>query len=106
MDEEESNAYFEEYRAPEPEEPEEEDDDEGEPMQFSKSPLLENLIHANADEDIPTEDDQYGRIAYLAKCEELGINPVSQVLRFLETEEMQVMHYGLGGKGTLALVAA
>lgn len=58
------------------------------------------------DEELSAEDDQYGRIAYLTKCDELAINPVSQILRFLETEEMQVMHYGLGGKGTLALVAA
>lgn len=35
-------------------------------------------------EDEPPEEDQFGRMAYLQKCQELGINPASQILRFLE----------------------
>ena len=34
------------------------------------------LTHA---EDEPPEEDQFGRMAYLSKCEELRINPASQV---------------------------
>lgn len=31
-----------------------------------------------AAEDVP-EEDQFGRVAYLQKCQELGVSPVSQV---------------------------
>ena len=53
-----------------------------------------------------SQEDQFGRMAYLTKCQELGITPASQVLRFLETEEMHVGAYGLGLKGTLSLCEA
>eukprot|EP00983_Pelagomonas_calceolata_P044944 1139502-Pelagomonas_calceolata.AAC.4 len=43
---------------------------------------------------------------YLAKCQELRISPVSQVLKFLESQEMHITHYGLGLKGTQALLSA
>ena len=33
-------------------------------------------LHA---EDEPPEEDQFGRMAYLSKCQELSINPASQV---------------------------
>lgn len=31
---------------------------------------------------------------------------MTQILKFLESEEMHITHYGLGMKGTLALVGA
>ncbi|KAG1657276.1 hypothetical protein FOA52_005470 [Chlamydomonas sp. UWO 241] len=57
------------------------------------------------DEELP-EEDQFGRAAYLRACAKMGISPASQVLKFLETSEMHIHHYGLGLKGTLALVEA
>ncbi|KAJ9518781.1 hypothetical protein QJQ45_026057 [Haematococcus lacustris] len=78
------------------------------------------------DEDV-IEEDQFGRIRYLELCQELQISPVSQVqrycslltqddsahtqtarsiLKFLESEEMHITHYGLGLNGTVALVGA
>ncbi|KAJ9518537.1 hypothetical protein QJQ45_018553 [Haematococcus lacustris] len=57
------------------------------------------------DEDV-VEEDQFGRIRYLELCQELQISPVSQILKFLESEEMHITHYGLGLNGTVALVGA
>ena len=107
MNDEPGHDYFNEYRLPrEEEDVDEVDDIDGEDFCCHACRECLEMIQFNvSDDDMAAEDDQYGRIAYLSKCEELGITPVSQVLRFLETEEMQVMHYGLGGKGTLALVA-
>ena len=53
-----------------------------------------------------TQEDQFGRMAYLIRCQELGITPASQILRFLETDEMHVGAYGLNLKGTLCLCEA
>lgn len=71
-------------------------------------PLCEPLLpgmYTCVDDD-PPEDDQYGRTLYLRKCSELGISPASQVMKFLETEDMHIHHYGLGLKGTRALLEA
>ncbi|KAF5827747.1 flagellar associated protein [Dunaliella salina] len=56
-------------------------------------------------DEVP-EEDLFGRNRYLAKCQELRISPVSQVLKFLESQEMHITHYGLGLKGTQALLSA
>mmetsp|Transcript_7244 Transcript_7244/g.25530 ORF Transcript_7244/g.25530 Transcript_7244/m.25530 type:complete len:353 (-) Transcript_7244:86-1144(-) len=62
------------------------------------------------DEDDISDDDEpldtHGKLAYLAKCDELGLIPVSQVLKYLEQEEMQITHYGLGQAGVQALAEA
>eukprot|EP00955_Chlamydomonas_euryale_P041401 351965-Chlamydomonas_euryale.AAC.25 len=57
-------------------------------------------------DDEPPEEDQFGRMVYLRKCSELGISPVSQIMKFLEMRDMHIHHYGLGLKGTLALASA
>ena len=36
----------------------------------------------------------------------MGLVPVSQVLKYLEQEDMQLTHYGVGPRGVVALAAA
>lgn len=38
--------------------------------------------------------DSFGKLAYLTKCDDMGLVPVSQVLKYLEQEDMQLTHYG------------
>ncbi len=40
------------------------------------------------------EEDQFGRMRYLELCREMGISPASQILKYLESEAMHVVHYG------------
>ena len=54
---------------------------------------------ARAEDELP-EEDQFGRMKYLESCQALAISPASQILKFLESEEVHVVHYGLGLKGT------
>jgi hypothetical protein len=52
-----------------------------------------------AEDELP-EEDQFGRMKYLETCQALAVSPASQILKFLESEEVHVVHYGLGLKGT------
>jgi hypothetical protein len=40
------------------------------------------------------EEDQFGRVKYLELCREMGISPASQIVKYLESESMHVVHYG------------
>lgn len=42
--------------------------------------------------------DSFGKCEYLAQCEQLGIIPSTQVVKFLEHDELDLTHYGLGDK--------
>ena len=50
--------------------------------------------------------DSFGKVDYLAQCEALRVTPVAQIVRYLEHEELHLAHYGIGGKGLQALLAA
>lgn len=50
--------------------------------------------------------DSFGKVDYLAQCEALCVTPVAQIVRYLEHEELHLAHYGIGGKGLQALLAA
>ena len=56
-----------------------------------------------SEEDLQEDCDEHGKLAYLQRCEELRIVPVSQILKYLEQDEVQVTHYGLGYRGAAAL---
>ena len=56
--------------------------------------------------DVEEPHDSFGKLAYLTTCDDLGLVPVSQVLKYLEQEDMQLTHYGVGPRGVRALAAA
>ena len=55
--------------------------------------------------DVEEPQDSFGKLAYLTKCDDMGLVPVSQVLKYLEQEDMQLTHYGVGPRGIAALAA-
>ncbi|XRB06692.1 hypothetical protein NFJ02_28g66460 [Pycnococcus provasolii] len=57
-------------------------------------------------DDTYADEDVYGKARYLQACEELGVVPVSQILKFLEHDTLQATHYGLGTRGALAVAQA
>lgn len=63
-----------------------------------------NDFDSDPDEEEPPDDT--GKQAYLAKCLELGLTPVSQVLKYLEHDDLHVAHYGLCIRGAAALAEA
>jgi hypothetical protein len=50
--------------------------------------------------------DSFGKCVYLAQCEELGVIPSTQVVKFLQQDEVDVTHYGLGDKVSHTQVAS
>mmetsp|Transcript_51409 Transcript_51409/g.164368 ORF Transcript_51409/g.164368 Transcript_51409/m.164368 type:complete len:378 (-) Transcript_51409:52-1185(-) len=89
------------------------------PSQFSFSRVEEpeddesseaSTIYESEEDDYFSEieedgqlDDMYGKQTYLTACEELGITPVSQILKYMEQEDISVMHYGIGKLGVEAM---
>lgn len=57
-------------------------------------------------DDDGNNDDTFGKGVYLQACDELGVRPVSQILKFLELDTLHVTHYGLGSKGATAVARA
>eukprot|EP00736_Rhodelphis_marinus_P012304 Rmarinus@m.12248 len=79
--------------------PDDDEEDEGFESDFSnpESDLDEDLL----DKD-PTSDTT-GKNAYLKKCAELGIIPVSAFLKTMSHQNVSLRHYGLGKKGAIAV---
>ena len=42
--------------------------------------------------------DSFGKSEYLAQCELMGIIPSTQVVKFLQHDDLDLTHYGLGDK--------
>lgn len=70
-----------------------------------ESLLSAGLMHCAA-EGVNFVQDSFGKSEYLAQCEQLGIIPSTQVVKFLQHDELDLAHYGLGDKGVMALSAA
>jgi hypothetical protein len=50
--------------------------------------------------------DSFGKAIYLAECQVLGVNPVAQIVKYLEYQELFLSNYGIATKGLQALLAA
>lgn len=68
-------------------------------------PLRPVLMHRAAG-GVNFVQDSFGKSEYLSQCEQLGIIPSTQVVKFLQHDELDLAHYGLGDKGVVALCAA
>lgn len=51
------------------------------------------------DGDFSAQEDRFGKLAYLEACERLGLSPMSQALKFCETPDLVVNHYGMRTAG-------
>jgi hypothetical protein len=55
---------------------------------------------------VTTVQDGFGKAEYISRCTALGQIPVTQVIKCLQLDSLDLDHYGIGDKGMEALYAA